>query len=63
MRLLATRIALVLRRLGISWVGTPTTAALIAPYISGLVLLEGRQTQVLIAWDKLHDYDDTRKLN
>jgi predicted PurR-regulated permease PerM len=33
----------VLRRLGIDWVGTPITAALIALYITGLVLLDGHQ--------------------
>jgi hypothetical protein len=47
-RLLATRAALVLRHLGIDGVGTPTTAALISLYITGLVLLDGhrRQTRV-----------------
>jgi hypothetical protein len=34
-RLLATRAALVLRRLGIDGVGTPTTAALISLYLPG----------------------------
>jgi hypothetical protein len=48
MRLLATRVALVLRRLGIDWVDTPTTAALIALYITGLVLLDGCQTQTRV---------------
>ena len=47
-RPLATRVALVLRRLGIDGVGTPTTAALIALYITGLVLLDGRQTQTRV---------------
>lgn len=43
-RPLATQLTLVLRRLGIGEVGTPTTAVLIALYVSGLILLDGRQT-------------------
>jgi hypothetical protein len=39
----------VLGRLGISRVGSPTTAALIALYVSGLILLDGRQTQTRVA--------------
>jgi hypothetical protein len=43
-RPLAAQVALVLSRLGISGVGSPTTVALIALYVSGLILLDGRQT-------------------
>jgi hypothetical protein len=46
---LAARVTLVLGRLGISRVGSPTTAALIALYVSGLILLDGRQTQTRVA--------------
>jgi len=38
-----------LGRLGISGVGSPTTVALIALYVSGLILLDGRQTQTRVA--------------
>jgi hypothetical protein len=38
-----------LGRLGISGVASPTTAALIALYVSGLILLDGRQTQTRVA--------------
>jgi hypothetical protein len=43
-RPLATQVALMLRRLGISGVGSPTAVALIALYEAGLILLDGRQT-------------------
>jgi hypothetical protein len=43
-RPLATQFALMLRRLGISGVGSPTTVALIALYEAGLIFLNGRQT-------------------
>jgi DDE superfamily endonuclease len=46
---LAARVALVLGHLSISRVGTPTTSALIALYVSGLILLDGRQTQTRVA--------------
>ena len=42
-RPLAVRVALALRRLGIDGVGSPTTFALIALYVAGLMLLDGRQ--------------------
>ncbi|MCA1717015.1 MAG: hypothetical protein LC781_09275 [Actinobacteria bacterium] len=43
---LAAQVALVLDRLGISGVGSPITAALIGLlYVSGLILLDVRQTQ------------------
>jgi hypothetical protein len=48
-RPLATQVALMLDRLGISGVGSPTTAALNALYVSGLTLLDGRQTQTRVA--------------
>jgi hypothetical protein len=48
-RPLAAQIALMLGRLGISGVGSPTTVALIALYVSGLILLDGRQTQTRVA--------------
>jgi hypothetical protein len=48
-RPLAERVLLVLRRLGIYGVGSPTTAALIALYVVGLILLDGRQTQTRVA--------------
>lgn len=35
-----------LRRLGIGAVGTPTTFALIALYVSGLILIDRRQTRL-----------------
>jgi hypothetical protein len=43
-RPLAAQVALMLGCLGISGVASPTTAALIALYVSGLILLDGRQT-------------------
>jgi hypothetical protein len=46
---LAARVPLVLGYLSISRVGTPTTSALIALYVSGLILLDGRQTQTRVA--------------
>src|SRR3712207_5147588 len=48
-RPLAAQIALMLGRLGISGVGSPTTLALIALYVAGLILLDGRQTQTRVA--------------
>ncbi len=48
-RPLAVRVALALRRLGIAGVGSPTTIALIALYVAGLILLDGRQTQTRVA--------------
>ena len=44
-RPLANRVALVLRCLSIDGMGTPTTFALIALYVSGLILLDRRHTQ------------------
>jgi hypothetical protein len=46
---LAERVDLMLRRLGINKVGSPNTAALIALYVVGLILLDGRQTQTRVA--------------
>ncbi|BBL78481.1 hypothetical protein Rxycam_00062 [Rubrobacter xylanophilus DSM 9941] len=43
-RPLAAQVALMLCRLGIGEVGTPTTTGLITLYVSGLILLDGRQT-------------------
>lgn len=48
-RPLAERVDLMLRHLGINKVGSPTTAALIALYVVGLILLDGRQTQTRVA--------------
>lgn len=48
-RPLAARVSLLLRRVGIGAVGSPTTAALIALYVAGLILLDGRQTQTRVA--------------
>ncbi len=48
-RPLAKRVVLILRYLGIERVGSPTTAALIALYVVGLILLDGRQTQTRVA--------------
>ena len=48
-RPLAAQIALMLGRLGISGVGSPTTVALITLYVSGLILLDGRQTQTRVS--------------
>lgn len=48
-RPLADRVGSVLRRLGISEIGSPTTAALIALYVVGLILLDSRQTQTRVA--------------
>jgi len=48
-RPLAIQVSLVLRRLSVHRVGTPTTFALIALYVSGLILLDGRQTQTRVA--------------
>jgi hypothetical protein len=38
-----------LSRLGISTLATPTAVAVIALYVSGLILLDGRQTQTRVA--------------
>jgi hypothetical protein len=38
-----------LRRIGIGAVGTPTTLALITLYVAGLIFLDGRQTQTRVA--------------
>jgi hypothetical protein len=43
-RPLAAQVALMVDRLGASRVGNPTTVALITLYVSGLILLDGRQT-------------------
>ena len=43
-RPLAARVSLLLRRIGIGAVGSPTTAALITLYVAGLILWDGRQT-------------------
>ncbi len=43
-RPLAALVSLLLRRIGIGAVGSPTTAALITLYVAGLILLDGRQT-------------------
>lgn len=48
-RPLADRVTLALRRLGVDRIGTPTTVALIALYVAGLILLDGRQTQTRVA--------------
>jgi hypothetical protein len=48
-RPLAAQVALALDRLGLSVLGSPTTVALIALYVSGLVLLDERQTQTRVA--------------
>lgn len=49
-RPLAAQVALMVDRLGVrAVVGSPTTVALIALYVSGLVLLDGRQTQTRVA--------------
>lgn len=48
-RPLAHRVDSVLLRLGISGIGSPTTAALIALYVVGLILLDSRQSQTRLA--------------
>ncbi len=48
-RPLAKRVGSVLRRLGISEIGSPTTAALITLYVVGLILLDSRQTQTRLS--------------
>lgn len=48
-RPLANRVDYVLRRLGISEIGSPTTAAFIALYVVGLILLDSRQSQTRVA--------------
>jgi hypothetical protein len=46
---LADRVDSMLRRLGISEIGSHTTAALIALYVVGLILLDSRQTQTRLS--------------
>ncbi len=48
-RPLAARVSVLLHRIGIGAVGSPTTAALITLYVAGLILLDGRQTQTRVA--------------
>ena len=48
-RPLGAQVALILRRIGVEEVGTPTTVVLIALYVAGLILLDGRQTQTRVA--------------
>ena len=48
-RPLAARVSLLLSRIGIGAVGSPTTVALITLYVAGLMLLDGRQTQTRVA--------------
>lgn len=48
-RPLASGVDSLLRRLGISEIGTPTTTALIALYVVGLILLDSRQSQTRLA--------------
>ena len=43
-RPLAAQVTLIVRRIGVEGVGTPTTVVLIALYVAGLILLDGRQT-------------------
>jgi hypothetical protein len=43
-RPLAAQVSLIVRRLGLQEVGSPTTLALITLYVAGLILLDGRQT-------------------
>ncbi len=43
-RPLAARVCVLLHRIGIGAVGTPTTLTLITLYVAGLILLDGRQT-------------------
>ena len=48
-RPLVAQLTLIVRRIGVEEVGTPTTVALIALYVAGLILLDGRQTQTRVA--------------
>jgi hypothetical protein len=48
-RPLAARVVRALDRLGIGVLGSPTTVALIALYVGGLILLDERQTQTRVA--------------
>ena len=48
-RPLASRVDRMLRRLGISEIGSPTTTVLIALYVVGLILLDSRQSQTRVA--------------
>lgn len=48
-RPLAARVDRMLHRLGISEIGSPTTASLIALYVIGLILLDSRQSQTRVA--------------
>ena len=47
-RPLYLQVTRVLDRLGIATIGSPTTAALIALYVTGLVLLDARPTQTRV---------------
>jgi hypothetical protein len=47
-RRLFTQVALLLGQLGIAEVGSPTTVVLVALYVTGLILLDGRQTQTRV---------------
>ena len=48
-RPLCLQVTRALDRLGIATVGSPTTAALIALYVTGLILLDARPTQTRLA--------------
>ena len=48
-RALYVQVARLLGQLGVGAVGGPTTAALVALYVSGLILLDARPTQVRVA--------------
>jgi hypothetical protein len=48
-RLLYVQVAGVLERLGIAALGSPTTAILVALYLTGLILLDARPTQTRVA--------------
>ena len=48
-RPLGAQVTLIVRRIGVEEVGTPTMVILIALYVAGLILLDGRQTQTRVA--------------
>ncbi len=48
-RPLYSQVALALRRLGLTNLGSPTLVALVTLYVTGLVLLDARQTQTRVA--------------
>ncbi len=48
-RPLYSQVALTLRRLGLTDLGSPTLVALVRLYVTGLVLLDARQTQTRVA--------------